>query len=125
MNAITRAYNIAHERYDNNPDEWVEVIEAASALLTREDVHQFANLCHVGHRDVGSCEYGRVEEYNSSFATRLTYYVIRCGVLEDDEDVREDEENFHMPFEGEERYTSGRQYFLAYHQWYGYMEWLR
>ncbi len=30
-----------------------------------------------------------------------------------------------MPFEGEERYTSGRQYFLVYHQWYGYMEWLR
>ncbi len=74
---------------------------------------------------MGSREYNRVEEYNSSFATRPTYYVIRRGVLEDDEDVWEDEENPHMPFEGEERHTSGRQYFLAYHQWYGYMEWLR
>ncbi len=37
----------------------------------------------------------------------------------------EDEENPHVSFKGEERYTSGHQYFLAYHQWYGYMEWLR
>jgi hypothetical protein len=74
---------------------------------------------------VGSRKYDRVEEYNSSFATRPTYYVIRRRVLEDDKDVWEDEENPHMPFKGEERYTSGHQYFLAYHQWYGYMEWLR
>ncbi len=125
MNAITRAVNNAHECYDNDPDEWGEVIEAASELLTREDVCRFANLCNAGHRDVGLHEYDRVEEHNSSFATRSTYYVIRHGVLEDDEDVWEDEENPHMPFKGEERYTSGRQYFLAYHQWYGYMEWLR
>ncbi len=125
MNAITRAVDNAHECYDNNPDEWGEVIEAASELLTRKDVRQFANLCNAGHRDVGLCEYDRVEEYNSSFATRPTYYVIRRGVLEDDKDVWEDEENPHMPFEGEERYTSSHQYFLAYHQWYGYMEWLR
>jgi hypothetical protein len=125
MNAITRAVDKAHECYDNDPDEWGEVIEAASELLTRKDVRRFANLCNAGHRDVGSCEYDRVEEYNSSFATRPTYYIIRCGVLEDDEDMWEDEENPHVPFEGEERYTSGRQYFLAYHQWYGYMEWLK
>ncbi len=74
---------------------------------------------------MGLCEYDRVEEYNSSFATRPTYYVIRRGVLEDDKDMWEDEENPHVLFEGEERYTSGHQYFLAYHQWYGYMEWLR
>jgi hypothetical protein len=125
MNAITRAVNNAHECNDNDPDKWGEIIEAASELLTREDIRRFANLCNAGHRDVGSREYDRVEEYNSSFATRPTYYVIRRGVLEDDEDVWEDEENPHMPFEGEERYTSGHQYFLAYHQWYEYMEWLR
>jgi hypothetical protein len=125
MNAIIHAVDDAHECYDNNPDEWGKVIEAASELLTREDVRRFANLCNAGHRDVGSCEYDHVEEYNSSFATRPTYYVIRRGVLEDDEDMWEDEENPHVPFEGEERYMSGRQYFLAYRQWYGYMEWLR
>jgi hypothetical protein len=125
MNAITRAVDNAHECYNNDPDEWGKVIKAASELLTREDVRRFANLCNTGHRDVGSCKYDRVEEYNSSFATRPTYYVIRRGVLEDDEDVWEDEENPHMPFEGEERYASGHQYFLVYHQWYGYMEWLR
>jgi hypothetical protein len=125
MNATTHAINNAHECYDNDLDEWGEVIEAASELLTCKDVRRFANLCKAGHRDVGSREYDCVEEYNSSFATRPTYYVIRRGVLEDDEDVWEDEENPHMPFNGEERYTSGRQYLLAYHQWYGYMEWLR
>jgi hypothetical protein len=125
MNAITHAVDKAHECYDNDPDEWGEVIEAASELLTCKDVRRFANLCNMGHRDVGSCEYNRVEEYNSSFTTRPTYYVIRHGVLEDDKDMWEDEENPHVPFEGEERYTSSCQYFLAYHQWYGYMEWLR
>ncbi len=125
MNAITRAVDKAHECYDNDPDEWGKVIKAASELLTRKDIRRFANLCNAGHRDVGLREYDRVKEYNSSFATRPTYYVIRRGVLEDDEDVWEDEENPHMPFEGEERYTSGHQYFLAYHLWYGYMEGLR
>jgi hypothetical protein len=38
MNAITRAVNKAHECYNNDPDEWGKVIEAASELLTREDV---------------------------------------------------------------------------------------
>ncbi len=125
MNAITHAVDNAHECYDNDPDEWGKVIKAASELLTCKDVRRFANLCNAGHRDVGLGEYDHVEEYNSSFATRPTYYVIRRRVLEDDEDVWEDEENPHMPFKGEERYTSGRQYFLAYQQWYGYMEWLR
>jgi hypothetical protein len=125
MNAITRAVDKAHECYNNDPDEWGKVIEAASELLTRKDVRRFANLCNAGHRDVGSCEYDCVEEYNSSFATRRTYYVIRRGVLEDDKDMWEDEKNLHVPFKREERYTSGHQYFLAYHQWYGYMEWLR
>jgi hypothetical protein len=44
MNAITRAVDNAHEYYDNNLDEWGEVIEAASELSTREDVCRFANL---------------------------------------------------------------------------------
>ncbi len=56
MNAITRAVNNAHEFYNDNPDEWGKVIEAASELLTHKDVRQFANLCNAGHRDVGSCE---------------------------------------------------------------------
>jgi hypothetical protein len=70
MNAITHAVDKAHECYDNDPDKWGKVIMAASELLTREDVRRFANLCNAGHRDVGSCEYNRVEEYTSSFATR-------------------------------------------------------
>jgi hypothetical protein len=128
LRAIINAVDNAHVCYDNNPSSWRRVIEAASNLLTRADVRRFERVCEMGHNEVGQNEYQLVEVYNESFATTPTYYVIRRGVLSVSDEHRDDgmyEDNPYMPYEGVERYVSGRDFFLAYHQWHGYMEWLR
>jgi hypothetical protein len=99
---------------------WGNVISSAHSLLTCHDLHRFASLCNDGY-DAVQGEYYLYEHWQSSFIGHPAYIRIRNGV-EGHKEVKEGNNKIW----GGSNDTKGRhEYFLAYHQWITYFEWLQ
>jgi hypothetical protein len=101
------------------------VISRAIHLLTRCDLEGFAALCNQSFGAVEG-EYHLYGNWQFLFLGPPTYIWIRNGVKGHEEDK---ESNYVGSNDGSwgggVESTGGCKYFLAYHQWIAYLEWLQ
>jgi hypothetical protein len=96
------------------------VISSAHNLLTCHDLERLTALCNDGF-DAIEGEYYLFEHCQSSFVGCLAYIWIRNGVECQEEDNESNDEGWG----GSNKSKGRREYFLAYHQWIAYFEWLQ
>jgi hypothetical protein len=125
MDALLHVVDHANECCEANCLGWRDVINSAHKLLTRHDLERFAALCNNGHESVEG-EYYLYKNWQSLFLGRPTFIQIRNGV-KGHEEVEEsnNEGSNYKSWGGSIESTGGCEYFLAYHQWIAYFEWLR
>jgi hypothetical protein len=95
------------------------VISSAHNLLTCYDLDRFAALCNDGY-DAVQGEYYLYEHWQSSFVGCPTYIWIRNGVEGHEEDEESNDKSWVS-----DKSKGRRQYFLTYHQWIAFFEWLQ
>ncbi len=110
----------ANERYKADCLGWGNVISSAHNLLTRPDLHRVASLCNDGY-DAVQGEYYLYKHWQSLFVGHPAYIWIRNGVEGHEEDKESDDKSWG----GSDDTKDGRKYFLTYHQWIAYFEWLQ
>ncbi len=125
MNALIHIVDHTNECFEANSLGWRDVISRANHLLTCRDLGGFAALCNQSF-DAMEGEYYLYENWQFLFLGHPTYIWIRNGV----EGHEEDEESNYVgsdngSWHGDVESTGGRKYFLTYHQWIGYLEWLQ
>jgi hypothetical protein len=101
------------------------VISRANHLLTRCDLGGSGALCNQSF-DAVEGEYYLYKNWQFSFLGPPTYIRIRNGI----EGHEEDKESNYVGSDngswgGGVKSTGGCKYFLAYHQWIAYLEWLQ
>jgi hypothetical protein len=113
------------KNHEANCSGWRDVISSANDLLTCRDLGRFAALCNESY-DTVEGEYYLYKNRQFSFLGRPTYIRIRNGVKGHEEDK---ESNYlgsnNESWGGSIESTGGREYFLTYHQWIAYFEWLQ
>jgi hypothetical protein len=125
MNTLVHVVDQANKCFEANRLGWRDVISSTHDLLTHRDFERFAALCNESY-DAVEGEYYLYKNWQFSFLGRPTYIRIRNGV----EGHKEGEESDNMGSDngswgGSIESTGGREYFLAYHQWIVYFEWLQ
>jgi hypothetical protein len=115
----------ANECFEADRLGWRDVISSAHDLLTHRDLERFAVLCNESY-DAVEGEYCLYENWQFSFLGHPTYIWIRKWA----EGHEEDKESNYVgsnngSWGGNSESTGGRKYFLAYHQWIAYFEWLQ
>jgi hypothetical protein len=125
MNALVHVVDHANKCFEANCLGWRDVISSANDLLTRRDLGRFAALCNKCYDPVEG-EYYLYKNWHFSFLGCPTYILIRNGVeghkeVEGSNYVGSDNESWG----GSIKSTGGRKYFLVYHQWIVYIEWLQ
>jgi hypothetical protein len=122
---LTQASMEALKRFEANRSAWMAVISSAHNLLTRRDLERFADLCNDGHKPVEGENY-LYKHWQSLFLGCPTYIWIRNGV-KGHKDVEESNNkgSNNESWGGSIKSTGGGEYFLAYHQWITYFEWLQ
>jgi hypothetical protein len=125
MNALIHIVDHANERFEANCLGWRDVISRANHLLTCRDLGGFAALCNQSF-DAVEGEYYLYKNWQFSFLGPPIYIWIRNGVKGHEED---EESNYvgndNGSWGGGIKSTGGREYFLVYHQWIAYLEWLQ
>jgi hypothetical protein len=125
MNALIHVVDHVNERFEANRLGWRDVISCANHMLTRRDLGGFAALCNQSF-DAVEGEYYLYKNWQFSFFGPPTYIWIRNGVKGHEEDK---ESNYVGSNDGSwgggVESTGGCEYFLAYHQWIAYLEWLQ
>ena len=125
MNALIHLVDHANERFEADRLRWRDVISRANHLLTCRDLGGFVALFNRSVHAVEG-EYYLYENWQFLFLGPPTYIWIRNGVKGHEEDK---ESNYvgsnNGNWGGGVKSTSGRKYFLAYHQWIAYLEWLQ
>jgi hypothetical protein len=119
MEALVHVVDHVNKHYKANCWGWRDVISSAHNLLTCRDLERFPALCNDGH-DAVEGEYHLNKNWQSSFLGCPTYIWIRNGV----EGHKEDKESDNESWGGGVKSNGRRKYFLAYHQWIVYAEWL-
>jgi hypothetical protein len=120
MEALVRMVDHANEQCEANCLGWGNVISSAHNLLTHCDLDRFMPLCNDGY-DAVQGEYYLYEHWQSLFVGCPAYIQIRNGV----EGHKEEEESNNKSWGDSDNTKSGCEYFLAYHQWIAYFEWLQ
>jgi hypothetical protein len=125
MNALVHIVDHGNEYFEANCLGWWDVISSANDLLTCRDLGRFVALCNEGY-DAMEGEYYLYKNWQFLLLGCPTYIRIRNGV----EGHEEDEESNYVGSDNESwggstESTGGRKYFLAYHQWIVYFEWLQ
>jgi hypothetical protein len=125
MNALVHIVDHANECFEANCSGWRDVISSANDLLTCRDLGRFVALCNECY-DAMECEYYLYKNCQFSFLGRSTFIQIRNGV----EDHKEVEGSNYVGSNNESwggsiKSTGGHEYFLAYHQWIAYFEWVQ
>jgi hypothetical protein len=125
MNALVHVVDHANKCFDVNHSRWMDVISSAHDLLTHCDLERFAALCNESY-DAVEGEYYLYKNWQFLFLGCPTYIWIRNGV----EGHKEDKESDYIgsndgSWSGSIESTGGCEYFLAYHQWITYFEWLQ
>ncbi len=100
------------------------MISSANDLLTCHDLGRFAALCNNGHKFIQG-EYYLYKNLQSLLHGRPTYIQIRNGFegheeVEGSDYVGSDNKSWGVRIDS----TGGCKYFLVYHQWIAYFEWL-
>jgi hypothetical protein len=113
MKALLRVVDHANKCFETNHLEWRDVISSAHDLLTHRDLERFVALCN--------------ESYD---AVEGEYYLYDIWIRNGVEVHEEDKESNYVGSDngswgGSIESTGGREYFLAYHQWIAYFEWLQ
>jgi hypothetical protein len=125
MNALVHIVGHTNKRFEANRSGWRDVISSANDLLTCRDPKRFAALCNEGY-DAMEGEYYLYKNWLFLFLGRPSYIRIRNGVkgheeVEESDYVGSDNESWGDSIKS----TGGRKYFLMYHQWMAYYEWLQ
>ncbi len=120
MEALVRVADHVSEQYKANCLGWGNVISSAHNLFTCRDLDRFAALCNDGY-DAMQGEYYLYKHWQSLFVGCPAYILIRNGV----EGHEEDKESNNKSWGGSNKTKGGREYFLAYHQFITYFEWLQ
>jgi hypothetical protein len=125
MNALIHVVDHANECFEANRSGWRDMISRANHLLTRHDIGGFAALCNQSF-DAMEGEYYLYKNWQFLFLGPPTYIRIRNGV----EGHEEDKESNYVgsndgSWGGGVKSTGGRKYFLMYHHWIAYLEWLQ
>jgi hypothetical protein len=125
MNALVHVVDHANKCFEANCLGWRGVISSANDLLTCHDLGRFTALCNNGHESVEG-EYYLYKNWQFLSFGLPTYIWIRNGV----EGHKEVEGSNYVgsnnkSWGGSNKSTGGRKYFLAYHQWIAYFEWLQ
>jgi hypothetical protein len=125
MNALKHVVDHANECFQADHLGWRNVISSANDLLTRRDLGRFMSLCNNCHQSMEG-EYYLYKNWQFLLLERPTYIWIRNGFkghkeVEGSNYVGSNDKSWG----GSTESTGGRQYFLAYHQWIAYFEWLQ
>ncbi len=125
MEALLCVVDHANKCFEADCSGWKDVISSARNLLTCRDLERFATLCNDGHKSVEG-EFYLYKHWQSSFLGCPIYIQIRNGV-EGHKEVEEsnNEGSNNGSWGGSINSTGGHKYFLAYHQWIVYFEWLQ
>jgi hypothetical protein len=125
MDALVHVVDHVNECFEANYSGWRDVISSAHNLLTHPDLERFVALCNDGY-DALEGEYYLYKNWQSSFLGRPTYIWIRNGVKGHEEvEGSNDTGSNNESWGGSNESTGGLEYFLAYHQWIVYFEWLQ
>jgi hypothetical protein len=125
MDALVQIVDCASKHFGANCLGWRGVINSANDLLTRCDLGRFTALCNDGY-DAIEGKYYLYKNWQSSFLGCPTYIWFRNGVKDHKEVVvsvcvGSDNKSWGGSIES----TGGCKYFLVYHQWIAYFEWLQ
>jgi hypothetical protein len=91
-------------------------------LVTEEDLKRFAKYCNKGSRHFDSTrEYYIFESWKDAFIGENKYHMIQYGIS-GLYDYEKEESNPFDCFKVDD--NSGREYFVAFHQWNAYKAWL-
>jgi hypothetical protein len=125
MNALAHVVDHANKRFEADCLGWNDVISSANDLLTHHDLGRLAALCNDGY-DAVEGEYHLYKNWQLSFLGRPTYIRIRNGgkghkEVEGSNYIGSDNKSLG----GSTDSTGGHKYFLMYHQWIAYFEWLQ
>ena len=125
MNTLVHVVDHANKCFEADCLGWRDVISSANDQLTCRDIGRFAALCNNGHESIEG-EYYLYKNWQSLFLGCPTYIWIRNGVV----GHKEDKESNYVgsndgSWGGSIESTGGHEYFLAYHQWIAYFEWLQ
>jgi hypothetical protein len=125
MNALVHVVDHANKCFEADCLGWTDVISSANGLLNCRDLGRFAALCKNVNESVEG-EYYLYEHWQSLFLGCPSYFRIRNGVkgheeVEGSNYVGSNNESWG----GSIKFTGGHEYFLVYHQWIAYFEWLQ
>jgi hypothetical protein len=125
MNALVHVVDHTNKCFEADHSGWRDVISSANDLLTCCDLGRFAALCNDGYDDVEG-EYYLYKIWQFSFLGSPTCIRIMNGIEGHEEDK---ESNYigsnNKSWGGSTKSTGGCEYFLEYHQWIVYFEWLQ
>jgi hypothetical protein len=124
MNALVHVVDHANTCFEADRSGWRDVISSSHDLLTHRDIERFAALCNESYDVEG--EYYLYENWQFLFLGHPTYIRIRNGVKGHEEDkeskyVGSNDGSWGVSIKS----TGGCEYFLVYHQWIAYFEWLQ
>jgi hypothetical protein len=125
MSALVHVVDHVNKRFEADCLGWRDVISSANDLLTHCDLGRFVALCNEGY-DVVEGEYYLYKNWQILILGCPTYIQIRNGVegheeVEGSTYIGSDDESWG----GSIKSTGGCKYFLAYHQWIAYFQWLQ
>jgi hypothetical protein len=118
MNALVHVVDHANKCFEANCLGWRDVISSANDLLTHHDLGRFVALCNNSHKSVEG-EYYLYKNWQFSFLGCPTYIQIRNGVGSNYVGSND------KSWGGSTKSTGECEYFLTYHHWIVYFEWLQ
>jgi hypothetical protein len=125
INALVHVVDHANKHFEDDCLGWRDVISSTHDLLTHRDHGRFTALCNQSY-DAVEGEYYLYNNWQFLILGCPTYIWIRNGVEGHEEDT---ESNYvgrdNGSWDDSFKSTGGRKYFLAYHQWNVYFEWLQ
>jgi hypothetical protein len=125
MNAFVHVVDHTNECFGADCFGWKDVISSANDLLTCCDLVRCMALWNDGY-DAVEGEYYLYKDWQFLFLGCPTYIWIRNGVKgHKDVEGRDYKGNNNESWGGSTESTGGNEYFLAYHQWITYFEWLQ
>jgi hypothetical protein len=125
MNTLLHIVDHANKCFEANCSVWRDVRSSTNDLLTCRDLERFAALSNEGYDAVEGEDY-LCKNWQFSFLGCPTYIRIRNGVEGHEEDKESDYVGSNdESWGGSIKSTGGREYFLMYHQWIAYFEWLQ
>jgi hypothetical protein len=115
--------------YPSDPISWNEVMSKLQELVTSDDMKRLKKYCDRGDRRFQWLDYSVYKKWKRSFTGEPEYCKIFTGLSGEEKpesiEYGYDSDNFDPEmFDEEGIENSGKEYFLAYHQWNAFEKWL-